>query len=250
MSVHVGCCGLPVSSRRYFSSLRTVELDAPFYSLPRIETARRWRREAPEGFEFSLKAWQLITHPSASPTYRRLGAGARKGYRLERCGFFRDTEEVARAWEGVLDTARALAARFILFQTPSSFRPGPDRLRDFYRFFKNARRERFRFAWEPRGDWQPSLAARVCSDLGLVRAFDPLALPQARALPAAGGGPLYLRLYRNDFSGPYTDAELGRLRESLRGKETVFAYFGGRTMWNDSRRFARLLEGAARRGGL
>ena len=227
-----------------------MELDAPFYSLPRIETARRWRREAPEGFEFSLKAWQLITHPSASPTYRRLGAGARKSYRLERCGFFRDTEEVARAWEGVLDTARALGARCILFQTPPSFRPGPDRLRDFYRFFKRAPRERFRFAWEPRGDWQPSLTERVCADLGLVRAFDPLDPAQTRAWPAAGGGTLYLRLRGNASLGSYTDAELGRLRESLRGKGTVFAYFGGRAMWKDARRFARLLDEDARTGRL
>ncbi|MEK7745625.1 MAG: hypothetical protein AAB576_03080, partial [Elusimicrobiota bacterium] len=132
-------------------------------------------------------------------------------------------------------------------RSPSSFRPGPDRLRDFYRFFKNARRERFRFAWEPRGGWAPSLVARVCSDLGLVHAFDPLALPHC-APPAAGGGALYLRLYRNDSPGSYTDAELGRLRESLRGKGTVFAYFGGRAMWNDARRFLRLLEGPAAKG--
>lgn len=242
MSVQVGCSGFPVSRRRYFGSLSAVELDAPFYSLPRVETARRWRQEAPEGFEFSLRAWQLITHPSASPTYRRLGAGARKGFCLERCGFFRDTEEVARAWEGVIEVARALRARHILFQTPPSFRPGPDRLRDFYRFFKRARRERFLFVWEPRGGWKPSLLGRICSDLGLACAADPLAAPGSGEPASGGPGAPYLRLREPGSSGSYTDAELGRLRESLRGKGSASVYFGNRAMWDDARRFSRLLE--------
>ena len=32
----------------------------------------RWRDQVPAGFEFTIKAWQIVTHESTSPTYRRL----------------------------------------------------------------------------------------------------------------------------------------------------------------------------------
>src|SRR3954469_21508206 len=34
--------------------------------------ASKWRALAPASFQFCLKAWQLITHTPASPTYRKL----------------------------------------------------------------------------------------------------------------------------------------------------------------------------------
>ena len=67
----VGCCGFPGGMRSYFSRFEIVEVQQTFYQPPRMETALRWRREAPADFEFAIKAWQLITHPPSSPTYRR-----------------------------------------------------------------------------------------------------------------------------------------------------------------------------------
>jgi len=49
-----------------------VEVQQTFYQIPRIATGKRWREEAPPDFEFTMKAWQLITHEPSSPTYRRL----------------------------------------------------------------------------------------------------------------------------------------------------------------------------------
>lgn len=72
MEVKIGCCGFPVARRRYWEGLAAVEIQRTFYQPPRLETARRWRQGAPVDFEFTLKAWQLITHEASSPTYRRL----------------------------------------------------------------------------------------------------------------------------------------------------------------------------------
>ena len=71
-AVRVGCCGFPVSRPRYFKSFGVVEVESGFYQPPKPSTAERWRSEAPEGFQFMVKAWQLITHPPTSPTYRKL----------------------------------------------------------------------------------------------------------------------------------------------------------------------------------
>jgi len=57
----------------YFGRFGLVEVQQTFYKMPKLETAARWRQQAPSDFEFTLKAWQLITHPSVSPTYRRAG---------------------------------------------------------------------------------------------------------------------------------------------------------------------------------
>jgi hypothetical protein len=73
MALHVGCCGFPMAQAGYFRLFRLVEMQQTFYRPPRLATLERWRRSAPPGFEFTLKVLQLITHTSASPTYRRLG---------------------------------------------------------------------------------------------------------------------------------------------------------------------------------
>ena len=67
MGVCVGCCGFPMGRKAYFQRFSLVEVQQTFCKPPRLETLARWHQEAPEGFEFILKAWQLITHePSSS----------------------------------------------------------------------------------------------------------------------------------------------------------------------------------------
>ena len=68
----VGCCGFVVSQQEYFQLFNLIEIQNTFYQLPRLQTAEKWRATAPQGFEFTMKAWQLITHEPSSPTYRRL----------------------------------------------------------------------------------------------------------------------------------------------------------------------------------
>jgi len=51
----------------YFTQFKLVEVQQTFYKMPKLDTALGWRQEAPSDFEFSLKAWQLITHLSLPP---------------------------------------------------------------------------------------------------------------------------------------------------------------------------------------
>ena len=48
------------------------------------------------------------------------------------------------------------------------FQPGSDRLRDLYKFFKNAARGKLTFVWHPRGNEWSSLGDKVCAELGLA----------------------------------------------------------------------------------
>ncbi|MDQ6760661.1 MAG: DUF72 domain-containing protein, partial [Acidobacteriota bacterium] len=66
--------------------------------MPAAALATRWREAAPAGFQFFVKAWQLITHTPASPTYRRLKTPIQPSDR-DLLGSFRPTEQVWLAWQ-------------------------------------------------------------------------------------------------------------------------------------------------------
>ena len=46
----------------YSKHLNTVEVDSTFYRIPRTETVTEWKQQTPNGFLFSLKFPQKITH--------------------------------------------------------------------------------------------------------------------------------------------------------------------------------------------
>ncbi|MCS6787349.1 MAG: DUF72 domain-containing protein [Thiobacillaceae bacterium] len=234
--VHVGCCGFAMARAAYYARFRLVEVQQTFYQPPRPQTLERWRAEAPTDFVFTLKAWQLITHEPASPTYRRLRNPIPARLR-DRYGAFRPSEEVYAAWRTSLACARALAAPILVFQSPASFTPGQAHIANLRAFFSRARIEagELVLAWEPRG-WPVELAQSLCDALGLVRVLDPFRDPP----PAQGLR--YFRLHGGaDYGHTYTDAELERLRGWCAGE--TWCLFNNRTMVADAERFTRLLQG-------
>src|ERR1044072_9197723 len=148
--VRVGCCGFRSAREAYYELLESVEVQHPFYQPPLVPTLRRWREEAPEGFEFTLKAWQLVTHLSSSPTYRRLKRPLIEEQRAG-AGFFRPTEAVREAGELTRECPRALKAKPVLFQCPASFKPTSENVENLRRFFRETERGRLVLAWGGRG---------------------------------------------------------------------------------------------------
>jgi uncharacterized protein YecE (DUF72 family) len=71
-NINIGTCGFRGNKIEYAELLSCVEIQHTFYQPPQIKTLERWRVEMPNDFEFTLKAWQLITHEAKSPTYKRL----------------------------------------------------------------------------------------------------------------------------------------------------------------------------------
>jgi uncharacterized protein YecE (DUF72 family) len=62
-------CGLSRAQAQTCKHFCLVEAQRSFHKTPRSETYQRWCDEAPADFEFTLKAWQLITHKPTSLTY-------------------------------------------------------------------------------------------------------------------------------------------------------------------------------------
>src|SRR5215213_7943803 len=183
-NVQIGTCGFGrLRQSDYVKTLPVVEIQHTFYQPPMIKTLEKWREEAPEDFEFTLKAWQLITHESTSPTYKRIKRKLSQT-ELDEAGFFKPTMIVRAALDLTLECARALKARTILFQCPARFQPVPENIFNLKRFFSEIERGEFNFVWEPRGDWDDRMIKELCEELDLWHCVNPFArstLTPARA---------------------------------------------------------------------
>lgn len=232
-NVKAGCCGFAMAQEKYFASFPCIEIDTSFYQLPKVETAARWRAAAPTGFEFAMKAWQVITHRASSPTYKRTRIDPRD---REHCGHFGYNPTIRWAWEQTFAVAKELGAFLVLFQCSASFRENRENLASLRAFFEKAKRGRFHMGWEPRGDWDTTLVASLCRELELVHVVDPFKNP-----PAMTDTLLYYRLHGiPGYRHRYSNEELHRLKEFCAGKSKTYCMFNNIAMASDAQRFMRL----------
>lgn len=201
-----------------------------------ITTLERWRKEMPPEFEFTLKAWQLITHTSKSPTFKRLRRRLTES-EFNEAGSFSPTAIVKEAWEITLACARALEARTVLFQCPASFVPSKVHIRNLETFFTSVDRGGLNFCWEPRGDWDDSTIRRLCERLDLWHVADPFA--RATVTPDR----CYFRLHgRIRWRYEYEDGELEELATLLPSDRPSYVFFNNITMLRDAERFQQMVR--------
>lgn len=239
--VKVGCCGFRGAQAQYEAQFSVVEVQQTFYQPPRLATLERWRAQAPRNFEFTVKAWQLITHPSSSPTYKRLTAHLSENERRE-CGGFQPTAIVHEAWLATRACAEALEAHCVLFQCPASFAPTEQNLANLRAFFLRIKRSTFRLLWEPRGEWPDVLVEPLCRELDLVHVVDPfLRRTVTRHF-------FYYRLHGGkDFSHCFTETELRQLLAVLPADKPAYVLFNNVNMLEDAKRFQAILAEEALR---
>ena len=235
--VKTGCCGFRRARAEYASLFPVVEVQHTFYQPPRIATLERWRSEVPADFEFTIKAWMLITHQSKSPTYRRLKRELSETER-EQCGSFRLTPIVREAQDITLASALALKAHRVLFQCPASFTPTEENVALMRGFFGSIMRpSKLQFLWEPRGAWSDQLISDLCRDLDLTHVVDPFV--RRTVTPDR----CYFRLHgRKGFRYVYEDEELEELYEMLPKDSTSYVLFNNVRMLEDASRFQELID--------
>jgi uncharacterized protein YecE (DUF72 family) len=226
-----GCCGFRLPKNKYAARFPVVEVQQTFYDPPPIATLQRWRAGVPTDFEFTLKAWQLITHTAKSPTYRRLKTKLAP-QELEQCGAFQSTPMVQRAWETTRACAEALCARHLLFQCPASFSPTPQNIGQMRDFFTSTERGGLKLLWEPRGKWPDDLVLTLCQELDLVHVVDPF-LAQT-VTPDF----IYFRLHGGrGFKQIFSDEELRRVARLIPAGKPSYVLFNNRNMLEDAGKF-------------
>lgn len=244
MRVKAGCCGLAgMGLNRYAGMFRIIELQSTFYRLPTVETAERWRNQVPKNFDFSVKAFQGVTHPISSPTWRRAGT-QRPKERGENYGHLQPTEENFECWERTLEICRAVNAVFCVVQLPPSFDNSAANLVNMASFFQTAKRGpplgiEFRHP-----SWFASLGELrgVLEGLKAVGVVDPLL---KTPLPYASTA--YYRLHglgRRPYSYQHTPEDLARLKRRVLEQRIgeSFVMFNNIAMKEDCLRFMELLK--------
>ena len=242
VEIKIGCCGLPGGMKQYLKEFRVVELNSTFYKLPRLETAERWREQAPKGFEFAVKCWQGVTHPVTSPTWRRSGLELTG---KERYGFLQPSQEVFDAWAKTLEICKALGARVCLIQLPARFKEEDKNIANARKFFSRIERDGSEIALELRG-WSDEGFKKLCDEFDLISCVDPFA---REPLHFGKRGIAYFRLHgsppgKQMYRYKYTKRDLLGLEgkiSKLRVKGT-WVLFNNIWMREDALTFAKLLK--------
>jgi len=245
LKLYVGCCGFPVARERYFRTFTLVELQNTFYDLPTEDEAQRLRNSIPSNAIVTMKAWQVITHPCTSPTWKRMKR--KPSGDLQRYGYLKPTKENLEAWESVVRIAKILDAKAIVLQTPPSFGYSEENLRNVLEFFSTIERT-ILVCWEPRGTWRNhrEAIAKVV-ELGIVHVTDLL-----KEDPVLGSNKvLYTRLHglgpgEVNYRYRYTDEDLKKLCAKIKNYlgtvDVAYVLFNNIYMFNDAQRFREIVS--------
>lgn len=223
-----------MAQKSYFQAFRFVEINSSFYQLPKLDTVARWRAAGTPDFQFAMKAWQVITHRATSPTYKRTRIDNRD---REYCGHFGFNPTIRWAWDETFAVAKALRVFLVLFQCPPNFRQNSENIARLKQFFERAKRGRFFMGWEPRGEWDEEVVAKLCRELDLIHVVDPF-----QSLPAHKAKVQYFRLHGiSGASHRFTHQELERLKGFCAGRTPTYCAFNHRAMATDAQRFAAIV---------
>jgi uncharacterized protein YecE (DUF72 family) len=232
--IKIGCCGFPVNRLTYYKNFNVIEIQKTFYQLPKKETAIKWRQEAPKEFEFIVKAWQLITHPPSSPTYKKLNIPLSN---KDNYGFFNPSKEVFSAWEKTEEICSALKSKIVLFQSPASFKPSPQNKENIRKFFTSINRKNYIFVWEPRGKWKDEEIKELCEQLDLIHGVDPF-----KNKPLYGKL-RYFRLHGKDgYRYKYSEEDFKYLLSLLVKDIEIYIMFNNVYMFEDAKKFETFLK--------
>ena len=228
--------------KKYFEDFDTVEIQQTFYKILDIKLLKKWRKMAREEFIFNFKAFQGITHPYTSKTWKRSNVDISKF--KEKVGYLKPTREVFGFWKKMVEYADVLNAKVIVIQLPESFKSNNENWGNAEKFFRNIERKNFEIGVELRG-WNEDDIKKFCNKFDVIDVCD-LSL----RLPVVSNQTSYFRLhgsYKNgkiNYYHQYTDEEMKEAIEKikrLKSKE-IFVYFNNVFMLSDSKRFLHLLR--------
>ncbi len=197
--ITIGCAGFPVPATRYFKEFLFVEVQETHVTAPGTGTIRRWRREAPEGFHFSMLAPREIGQEG-----------------------FREGKVVESALKSLLEVGKELEAVVAVFVAPPDFtasRANKAALKDF---LGSVKRKFDRVVWEPPASWDPDEADALATEAGALAARDPLThglttRPVAYyRLPGPAG-------HKSRYEDPAIE-KLGELARKSKNKDATYVY--------------------------
>jgi uncharacterized protein YecE (DUF72 family) len=211
--ITIGCAGFPVPATRYFKEFLFVEVQDTHVSAPGTGTIRRWRREAPSGFRFSMMGPREIGQEG-----------------------FREGKVVETALKSLLAVGTELEARVAVFVAPPDFaanRGNKVAVRDF---LASVAPKFDRVVWEAPLTWDADEAEALATEGGALAARDPLTQGMTKAerayyrLPGPAG-------HKSRYEDPAIE-KLGELARKAKHSEATYV-FTNVDMFADAKRFKK-----------
>ncbi len=244
VKIYIGCCGLAgLTLKKYAQNFKVIELQTTFYRLPQLKTAQKWRMEVNDEFEFSIKAFQGITHPITSPTWKR--AGNQKPIKdIDKYGHLNPTPQNFHCWEEIMAIYKVLKSRVCVIQLPSSFKCNEENAKRITQFFKSVERPEI-LAIEVRDEsWfeKPSILRSALEEINGIHIVDPLVRRSVLESKVA-----YFRLHglgKKLYNYKYTDDDFKRLIEIIQNMSCSECYvmFNNLYAKDDAIRFKKLFK--------
>jgi uncharacterized protein YecE (DUF72 family) len=211
--ITIGCAGFPVPATRYFKEFLFVEVQETHVTSPGTGTIRRWRREAPKGFNFSMLGPREIGQEG-----------------------FRPGKVIESALNSLLEVGKELEATIAVFVAPPEFTGNKANKAALKDFLLGVKKKFERVVWEPPASWDPDDADALATDVGVVAARDPL-LHGTTTLPIA-----YYRLagpagHKSRYEDPAIE-KLGELARKSKNKDATYV-FTNVDMFADAKRLKK-----------
>ena len=218
---HIGARRLESNLAAYAKRFDFLEVPMPARGTPAPTpaTLKRWRKQVPPHFDFSV-----VVGPAASE--------------------LKPGPELDHDLEAAMQAADALQARCMLVVTPPSVTPAPiwrDRLE---KVIARLARDATLVAWEPRGLWEIEDARRVAHKLGVVLVVDPSRDPVPEGLVA------YARLRALGETRSFGTTALERVVVAIGARRDAYVVIETQSALAECKLLRRLAQGSRKPGGL
>lgn len=165
-NLRIGTVGYPLPKAKIHKYVDAIELNEGRNVPPRVKTARKWRKEAPDRIAFTV---QMSEYLFATPP-----AGCPLEGELSRYGGFCSSDENLGLWQRGLEFAEAMDAQSLVLLTPAQFTPSKPNRNALEALLAKAPRGDLPLVWSYSGPWDFEQACAFARDLGMVVAVDPL----------------------------------------------------------------------------
>lgn len=212
----VGCAGFAVPATRYFKEYLFVEIQETHLAVPGPGTIRRWRREAPQGFQFAMLGPREVGQEG-----------------------FRAGKVVEAAFSTLTSVAAELEARTAVFLAPPDFSHSRGNRSALKEFLHRARESFDTVVFETGPGWGPDEADSLAEDTDTLAARDPLAhgLSARRTayyrLPGPAG-------HKSRYEDPAIE-RLAHIADGGREQNATYV-FTNVDMFADAKRFKRAMR--------
>lgn len=149
--ITVGCAGFAVPATRYFKEYEFVEVQETHRAVPGPGTVRRWRREAPDGFEFALIGPREIGQEN-----------------------FKPGKAIDASMAMLDDVAEQLSAKLAVFVAGSEFAQSRGNKSALKAFLQLAKSHFSTVVFDAGSQWDPDDADSLAEETGTIATRDPL----------------------------------------------------------------------------